>query len=128
MITNQIAHWRSKMNNGKGISRAWLARKVGVGRSFVSKLEKGRAKPGLELVFRMARYFGQPVEAVFQQIDNVGGTKPAIFCARAIPYRQPNAAPSSSALTKPVCIAFPDAHPSAPMNQLTRRKTTKTER
>jgi DNA-binding XRE family transcriptional regulator len=45
MIINSIAHWRSKMNNGKGISQAHLARRIGVGRSCVTKLEKGKAQP-----------------------------------------------------------------------------------
>ena len=69
MITNSIAHWRSTMNDGKGISQAHLARRVGVVRSFITKLEKGVAQPGAELMFRLARYFKQPVEAIFQQED-----------------------------------------------------------
>lgn len=70
MIANNIAYWRSTMNQGKGISRAHLARRVGVGRSFVTKLEKGIAQPGAELMLRIAAYFKQPVEAIFQQIKS----------------------------------------------------------
>jgi DNA-binding XRE family transcriptional regulator len=69
MITNHIALWRSKMNDGKGISQAHLARRIGVGRSFVTKLEKG-AQPSADLMFRVARYFKQPVEEVFEQVDD----------------------------------------------------------
>jgi putative transcriptional regulator len=69
MITNSIAHWRSKMNNGKGISQAHLARRIGVGRSFVTKLEKGKAQPSAKLIFRVARYFKQPVESIFVHVD-----------------------------------------------------------
>ena len=69
MIINNITYWRSTMNEGKGISLAHLARRVGVGRSFVTKLEKGSAQPGAELMFRVARYFKQPVEAIFNHVD-----------------------------------------------------------
>ncbi len=58
------------MNNGKGISQAHLARRIGVGRSFVTKLEKGKAQPSADLMFRVARYFRQAVESVFQQVDD----------------------------------------------------------
>ncbi len=57
------------MNQGKGVSQAHLARRLSVGRSFVTKLEKGKALPSAEVMFRMARYFKQPVEAVFQHVD-----------------------------------------------------------
>jgi DNA-binding XRE family transcriptional regulator len=79
MIINNIAYWRSTMNRGKGVSQAHLARKVGVGRSFVTKLEKGRTQPGAELMFRVARYLLQPVESVFRLVE---GTK-----TRPVPVR-----------------------------------------
>jgi putative transcriptional regulator len=110
MITNNIAYWRSTMNQGKGISRAHLARQVAVGRSYVTKLEKGTAQPGADLMFRVARYFKQPMEAVFKPVDG-GKTTPAIIWAKTIPYSQFNA--FTSALAKPMChqSATPPAHP-----------------
>lgn len=66
MISNNIAHWRSIWNRGKGISRAHLARKIRVGRSYVTKLEKGTAQPSAEIMFRVARYFEQSIESIFQ--------------------------------------------------------------
>jgi DNA-binding XRE family transcriptional regulator len=98
MIANRINYWRSTINNGKGISRAHLARRLDVTRSFVSKLEKGTKQPGSELMLRVALYFGQPVEAIFQF---VGKQKTHdSFCANAIPdwYRSKFA----SAAAKPV--------------------------
>jgi len=85
MITNQIAYWRSTMNQGKGISRAHLARQIRVGRSYVTKLEKGTAQPGAEIIFRVARYFRQPIEAIFQHIDNGKGV---IILKMTIPVSQ----------------------------------------
>jgi putative transcriptional regulator len=123
MIKNKIAYWRSKRNDGKGISRAHLARQIGVGRSFVTKLEKGNATPGAELMFRVARYFGQPLEAIFQQIDDKKVTQ-AILCSKVIPFSQSFEANCVLACSKPSHIPFPDARPSAPVNQTTRRKST----
>ena len=100
------------MNEGKGISRAQLARQIGVGRSFVSKLKKGTGKPGVELMFRIAQYFEQPVDAIFQAVDDSEG-KAAIFCANVIPDRQFNKTPFASASAKPMCNspAGPPARP-----------------
>jgi transcriptional regulator with XRE-family HTH domain len=75
------------MNNGKGISLAHLARQTGVGRSFVTKLEKGTSQPGAELMLRMARYFKQTVEAIFQLVDGKKA-KSAIACMDMIPDSQ----------------------------------------
>lgn len=35
----------------------------------MTKLEKGTAQPSAEIVFRVARYFKQPVESIFQHLD-----------------------------------------------------------
>jgi DNA-binding XRE family transcriptional regulator len=110
MITNKIAYWRSTMNQGKGISQAHFARQIGVGRSFVTKLEKGAAQPGAELMFRTARYFKQPVEAVFQQLDD-RKSKPAPVCAEAMPVSQFHAFASVPAKPLRTSKAAPSACP-----------------
>ncbi len=121
MIGNNIASWRSKMNDGKGISRAHLARRIGVGRSFVTKLEKGIGKPGAELMFRVARYFKQPIEAIFWLVDG-GGAKPGIICPNVIPVRQRDKPSAVLASAKPPFIPFPGVRPSAPVNQQRRQE------
>jgi DNA-binding XRE family transcriptional regulator len=112
MIKNNIAYWRSTMDEGKGISRAYLARQIGVGRSFVTKMEKGTGKAGGELMFRVARYFKQPIEAIFRQDDGPGAV-PAIFCAKTIPNRQSSKASFASVSAKPMrpSLATPPARP-----------------
>ena len=75
------------MNEGKGVSQAHLARKVGVSRSFVTKLEKGKAQPGAELMLRVAHYFKQTVETVFR-LANGTEAKPAFIYANTIPNSQ----------------------------------------
>jgi len=46
-------------------SQAHLAEQLGVSRQTVNALETGRYDPSLPLAFRIARVFGQPIEAIF---------------------------------------------------------------
>ena len=46
-------------------SQADLADQLGVSRQTVNALETGRYDPSLPLAFRIARVFGQPIEAIF---------------------------------------------------------------
>ena len=62
MITNTITFWRE----AKGVSKAHMARYVGVERSYMTKLEQGRLQPSGEMMFRMAKYLNQPLEVLFQ--------------------------------------------------------------
>lgn len=49
----------------RGWSQADLAEALGVSRQTVNALETGRYDPSLPLAFRIARVFGQPIEAIF---------------------------------------------------------------
>jgi putative transcriptional regulator len=62
MIINSVTKWRTT----KGVSKAHLARRVGVNRSYMTKLEQGKMQPSGEMMFRIAKDLGQPLEAVFQ--------------------------------------------------------------
>lgn len=46
-------------------SQAHLAEALGVSRQTVNALETGRYDPSLPLAFKIARVFGQPIEAIF---------------------------------------------------------------
>jgi putative transcriptional regulator len=46
-------------------SQADLAEQLGVSRQTVNALETGRYDPSLPLAFRIAKVFGQPIEAIF---------------------------------------------------------------
>lgn len=48
-------------------SQADLAEALGVSRQTVNALETGRYDPSLPLAFRIARVFGQPIEAIFTE-------------------------------------------------------------
>ena len=110
MIKNRITYWRSKMNRGKGITQSELARQVGVGRSFVTKLEKCTGQPGAELMLRVARALKQPVEAVFRWV-NGGKAQTSIVCAQTIPISQQSA--FASATANPMCNS-PATPPACP--------------
>lgn len=47
-----------------------LGRRIGLTRQTVAAIEQGKYSPSLEAAFRIARVFGQPLEAVFQWDDN----------------------------------------------------------
>jgi putative transcriptional regulator len=82
MIVNFVTKWRE----AKGVSKAHLARRVGVSRSYVTKLEQGIMQPSGELMFRIAKYLGQPLESVFQPAPaKTGGN---FFSALVMPDRQ----------------------------------------
>ena len=58
------------------LSQAELAELVGVSRQTVNAIEVGRHDPSLPLAFRIARVFGQPIEAIFsydvRQVSTAG--------------------------------------------------------
>ena len=72
MVINFVTKWRQ----AKGVSKAHLARRVGVNRSYVTKLEQGILQPSGEMMFRIAKYLGQPLETVFQHAPS-NNAKPA---------------------------------------------------
>ena len=53
----------------RGIRQEDLAQAVGVSRQTVISLEKGKYNPSLALAFRLARYFGLPIEQIFDDSD-----------------------------------------------------------
>lgn len=49
-----------------------LAERCGVTRQTILAIEAGKYAPTLELAFRIARTFGQPLESVFTYDDDAG--------------------------------------------------------
>lgn len=47
-------------------SQGDLAEKLDVSRQTVNSIERGKYDPSLPLAFRIAKLFGQPIEAIFQ--------------------------------------------------------------
>lgn len=64
MVTNRLREWRER-RVARGISKADMARRVGISRSYVTRLEQGKVLPGLVVALRLARYFGCQVEVLF---------------------------------------------------------------
>ena len=56
----------------KGVRQEDLAQALGVSRQTVISLEKGKYNPSLALAFRLARYFGMPIESIFDDSDEQG--------------------------------------------------------
>lgn len=60
--------------------RAWsqadLAERLAVSRQTVNALETGKYDPSLPLAFKIARLFGQPIEAIFEDEAATSEAKP----------------------------------------------------
>ena len=50
----------------RGWSQAVMADRLGVSRQSINAIETGRYDPSLPLAFRIARLFGVPIEAIFE--------------------------------------------------------------
>ena len=55
----------------KGIRQEDLAQALNVSRQTIISLEKGKYNPSLALAFRLARYFGLPIEEIFDDSDEL---------------------------------------------------------
>jgi putative transcriptional regulator len=53
----------------RGWSQGDLAAELGVSRQSVNAIETGKYDPSLPLAFKIARIFGQPIEAIFAGAD-----------------------------------------------------------
>lgn len=62
-ISNAIR--RLRFEHGEMTQQA-LADRIGVTRQTVNAIEQGKYSPSLEVAFRIAAVFGQPLDAVFQ--------------------------------------------------------------
>ena len=58
-----------ELRKQQGIRQEDLAQALGVSRQTVISLEKGKYNPSLSLAFRLARYFGMPIEEIFDDSD-----------------------------------------------------------
>lgn len=53
------------------IKRSQLARRLRMSRAYVTRLMQGKIAPSLAVALRIARYFGRPVEEIFELPDAV---------------------------------------------------------
>lgn len=64
-MTNRVRALRAE----RGWSQAELAERLGVSRQTVNAVETERYEPSLSLAFKIARLFGQRIEAIFDRTD-----------------------------------------------------------
>jgi putative transcriptional regulator len=60
-MQNRVREQRTQ----RGLSQAEVAAALGVSRQTVISIENGRYLPSLPLAFRIARFFGMPIEKMF---------------------------------------------------------------
>jgi len=61
-----VKNRRRVLRAEKGWSQAELAERLNIARQSVNAIENGKADPSLPLGMRIARLFGLPVEAIFE--------------------------------------------------------------
>lgn len=66
-MTNRLRVFRAE----RRWSQADLAVRLGVSRQTVNAVETERYEPSLSLAFKIARLFGQPIEEIFHDGDDV---------------------------------------------------------
>lgn len=69
VIRCQVRRLRFEANE---MTQQELAAQVGVTRQTIIAIEAGKYSPSLELAFRIARVFGQPLDSIFQYGDEAG--------------------------------------------------------
>ena len=69
-MQNRVREQRTQ----RGLSQADMASALGVSRQTVISIESGRYLPSLPLAFRIARFFGVPVDKMFDPDDEEAGT------------------------------------------------------
>jgi putative transcriptional regulator len=65
-VDNDIRNLRGT----RGLSQQELARAMDVSRQTIISIEKGRYTPSLPLAIALARFFGKPVEEIFDADGN----------------------------------------------------------
>jgi putative transcriptional regulator len=55
-----------ELRGERGLSQAGVASALGVSRQTVISIESGRYLPSLSLAFGIARFFGLPIEKIFE--------------------------------------------------------------
>ena len=58
-----------ELRDARGWTQGAFADRLDVSRQTVNALETGRYDPSLPLAFRIARLFGEPIEAIFDPDD-----------------------------------------------------------
>ena len=58
-----------ELRRARGIRQEDVAQALSVSRQTVISLEKGKYNPSLALAFRLSRFFGLPIEEIFDDSD-----------------------------------------------------------
>ncbi len=69
-MRNRVRELRTQ----RGLSQAEIAAELGVSRQTVISIENERYLPSLPLAFKIARFFGTPVEKMFDPDDEEAGS------------------------------------------------------
>jgi putative transcriptional regulator len=69
----QIKQRVKEFRTANNMSKAMLARRIGVTRSYITKLENGQLQPSGTAILRLAYVLQRPVEDIFALAEQVSG-------------------------------------------------------
>lgn len=61
-LRNHLKEYRAKIN----VNQQEMGQLVGVSRQTISQIERGDYSPSVTLALKIAKVFGEPVEAIFE--------------------------------------------------------------
>jgi len=67
----------SELLAAKKQNASWLAYRLNVSRAYVSRVVRGKLRPGVAAAMRIARCLGKPVEEVFQLAEEESNVIPS---------------------------------------------------
>ena len=65
MVSFIVRNKLEELRKERGIRQEELAEALEVSRQTIGSLENGRYNPSIILAFKIARYFGRPIEKIF---------------------------------------------------------------
>ena len=60
-----MKNWLEEIRKQQGVTQEELAAALEVSRQTIGSLENGRYNPSILLAFKIAKYFGMPIEDIF---------------------------------------------------------------
>jgi len=90
-----------RLRLARGVSQERLALEAGVDRTYVSRLERGRENPTVDVLDRLALVLGAPLAAVFAEPADREAPPPALKAGRKARRRRPAGEGVSEAPARP---------------------------
>ncbi len=69
MVYLNLGRFKGRIEKLRNKKKSYIAHKIGVDRSYITKLEKGELTPSAEKMLRLAKLLKCPVEDLFECVE-----------------------------------------------------------